>query len=308
LIMTDLIDVSEKIARGFLSRLKRTFQNFRDTTYLKDYLNSDRRPWRRGYSIYRNQCLERILSDSALLAIFSTTRSLPENYGYRLDARIVEIPWVLSQLNDRKEAILDAGSSLNNEATINAPVLSRKKITILTLAPEGVCFWNKGISYLFGDLRNLDFRDETFDVIVCVSTIEHVGMDNSLYDTKNPNAIPSGQMDFLVALKELKRVLKSGGILFCTFPFGRYENHGWFQQFDSKLTDTLIKEFNPTEYTEAIFRYYPDGWSKSTREDCSDSHFFDVRTSKYFDPESTTEYPSDFPAGERAVACLKLSK
>jgi hypothetical protein len=33
-----------------------------------------------------------------------------------------------------------------------------------------------------------------------------------------------------------------------------------------------------------------------------------VHRSKYFDPESIIEYPPDYPAGERAVACLELFK
>ncbi len=83
---------------------------------------------------------------------------------------------------------------------------------------------------------------------------------------------------------------------------------GWFQQFDSKLTDTLIEGFNPTKYSETIFKYTPDGWILSERESCKDCQFFDVHINKYFDPRSTIEYPPDYPAGERAVACLELIK
>jgi hypothetical protein len=57
-----------------------------------------------------------------------------------------------------------------------------------------------------------------------------------------------------------------------------------------------------------MFRYDPDGWRVSDRPSCADCQFFDVRTSKYFDRNSEIEYPSDYPAGERAVACLELRK
>jgi len=106
----------------------------------------------------------------------------------------------------------------------------------------------------------------------------------------------------------LKRVLRPGGILCISFPFGRYENHGWFQQFDSELVDVLTESFNPAQHNESIFQYYPDGWQRSTRESCKDCEFFDVHTSKYADPESTIDYPTDYPAGERGLACLELVK
>jgi SAM-dependent methyltransferase len=306
--VNNLINLFKKIKRNFLPRTKKIYQNFQNSMDLNNYLRSDRRPWRRGYQIYKNKYLEEKLNDAKLLEIFLKANALPKNYGYRLDARIVEIPWVFAQLNIQHESLLDAGSSLNNEVAISAPVLANKKITIVTLAPESICFWRKGISYIFGDLRDLDFKDNAFDLIVCISTIEHIGMDNSMYTKAGNLNDRVNSNDFLVAIKELKRILKTGGALFCTFPFGKYENHGWFQQFDSQLTDTLIKCFNPVKHTETIFKYDPEGWIISNREDCSDCQFFDVQMSKYFDPKSTIEYPSDFPAGERAVTCLKLIK
>jgi hypothetical protein len=106
----------------------------------------------------------------------------------------------------------------------------------------------------------------------------------------------------------MRRVLKPGGVLYITFPFGKYENHGWFQQFDSPLMDRLIEGFSPTSFNETIFRYDPDGWKLSDRNSCAHLQYFDVHTSKYFDPKSSIEYPPDYPAAERAVACLELFK
>ena len=225
-----------------------------------------------------------------------------------LAARAVEIPWVLARLAHRTGWLLDAGSSLNHEFVLRAPVLANMRITIVTLAPEAQCHWRLGISYVFGDLRDLDFRDGRFDAIVCISTIEHVAMDNWMYAGAADMAQPGDTKEFLLAVKELKRVLKPGGLLYIAFPFGRYENHGWFQQFDSQLMDTLIEEFGPRHFNEIVFRYDPDGWKLSDRASCGRCRYFDIHTSKCFDPNSTIEYPPDYPAGERAVACLELFK
>ncbi len=275
---------------------------------MASYLRSDRRPWSTGYHEYKAKYLTNVLNNDDILCRFRQGRRLPNRYGFRLDARVVEIPWVLSRLANQTGHLLDAGSSLNHELVLTSPALADKKITIVTLAPEGQCHWRLGISYMFGDLRDLDFRDGCFDTIVCISTIEHVGMDNTMYASYADAAKAWDVKDFLSAVRELKRVLKVGGVIYFSFPFGEYENHGWFQQFDSQLMDTLIKEFGPIHFNETIFQYDPNGWKLSDRTSCTHCQFFDVHTSKYFDPNSTIEYLPDYPAGERAVACLELFK
>jgi SAM-dependent methyltransferase len=275
---------------------------------LASYMKSDRRPWREGYYEYREKCLSEAVNDNALLDTFAENRSLPQGYGYRLDARIIEIPWVLSRVRKTEGRFLDAGSAFNYDFVLTSPALKQKQITIVTLAPERQAFWQLGVSYVFGDLRDLDFRDERFDAIACVSTIEHIGMDNTMYAEDLAIAQRSDPSEFVMAVKELKRVLKKDSSLYISFPFGRYENHRWFQQFDAALVDTLVTAFAPSRSVEAIFQYHPDGWQLSDREACKDCEFFDVHTSKYSDPLSTIEYPSDYPAGERGLACLELVK
>jgi SAM-dependent methyltransferase len=275
---------------------------------LAAYLKSNRQPWTRGYDEYREQFLRNAIQDEAVLNILRDGQPLPEGYGFRLDARVVEIPWVLSRAGQRAGTFLDAGSALNYEFVLRSAPLRDKRVTIMTLAPEGDAFWRLGVSYVFGDLRELDFREELFDAVACISTIEHVGMDNTMYAGEKDIAQRGDPREFLNAVAELKRVLKPGGALYISFPFGRYENHGWFQQFDAELVDTLVAAFEPSLYTETIFKYEPTGWILSNRSACADCQFFDVHTSKYFDPNSSIEYPPDFPAGERALACLELIK
>jgi len=274
---------------------------------LASYLKSNRRPWREGYYEYREKCLSEAVNNDSLLETLRDGQSLPPGYGFRLDARLIEIPWVLSRVRNTDGRFLDAGSAFNYDFVLTAPALKEKHVSIVTLAPEGDAFWKLGVSYVFGDLRDLDFRDDRFDSVACISTIEHIGMDNTMY-AEGQVAQRSDPSEFLQAVKELKRVLKPGGVLYISFPFGRYENHGWFQQFDSELVDTLIDAFGPSRNEESIFQYHPDGWQRSTREACRDCEFFDVHTSKYSDPNSTIEYPQDYPAGERGLACLELVK
>jgi hypothetical protein len=275
---------------------------------LEAYLRSDRRPWRAGYTEFRARHLARTLGDPPLMETFRTSRPLPPGYGFRLDARVVEIPWALSRLPNTGGALLDAGSSLNHSFAVDYCRRNGWKLHILTLAPETRCFWDRGVSYVYGDLRRTVFADDAFGAVVCISTIEHVGMDNTSYAGKDPAARPSDEWEFLRAVKELRRALSPGGALHITFPFGRHENHGWFQQLDSARVDRLIEAFGPVRVSETVFRYLPDGWHLSDRAACAECEFFDVRASRYFDPASAIEYPPDYPAGERAVLCLELRK
>src|SRR5689334_16717620 len=91
---------------------------------LASYLKSDRRPWREGYYEYRQKCLSEAVVDETLLDTLAENRQLPPGYGYRLDARLVEIPWVLSRVRKSSGGrFLDAGSAFNYDFVLTAPAL-----------------------------------------------------------------------------------------------------------------------------------------------------------------------------------------
>ena len=91
-----------------------------------------------------------------------------------------------------------------------------EEIHIVTLVYEGIAFPERGVSYAFSDLRTLPYRDNFFDTVVSISTLEHVGMDNTGYGSTQPRAAdPAGEVD--QAARELTRVLAPGGS--CSFRF-----------------------------------------------------------------------------------------
>ena len=117
-------------------------------------------------------------------------RRTGEGYGLKLDERIVEYPWLFSRL-PREEGgwLLDAGSILNYDYILAQEKLRNKKLFISTLAPEARNYCRKGISYVFEDLRDACYRDggHTSYLIVSLSTLEHVGLDNTLLYTDDPS-------------------------------------------------------------------------------------------------------------------------
>ena len=231
-------------------------------------------------------------------------------FGARLDERIVEYPWVLARLGryGDKLCALDAGSTLNYEEILQHPVVKKHKWSIVTLAPEKDSFWDQGISYLYEDLRSLPCKDEWFDVITCISTIEHVGMDNVLV-TMEKNHRENRPQDFRKAVREMRRVLKPGGSLFLTVPFGRYEHLGWLQQFDSSMLEALISEFRPQKIEKMFFRYTAEGWMVAEEEECRDLSFSDVIRNKHaLRKDRVPGFPADYAVAARAVACIELRK
>ena len=80
------------------------------------------------------------------------------------------------------------------------------------------------------DLHALPFDDASFDQVLLVSTLEHIGADNTVYGLE---ADEPGTGDArLVALRSIRRVLRRNGSLLCTVPLGEPGDYGWFRQED----------------------------------------------------------------------------
>jgi SAM-dependent methyltransferase len=252
------------------------------------------KPWTDGYLEYQEDEIARVLREKSF-----SGKQLPRGCGFRLDERIIEYPWLFSRLPAGEGRLLDAGSTLNFEFLLEQPALGKKKIDICTLAPEQHCYWRKGISYVYEDLRALPYRDEVFDWIVCLSTIEHVGMDNALYAGGHAKE-ESRPDDYLRAVRELKRVLKSGGTIYLSAPFGKAANLGWYQVFDRGMVEKTIQAFEPTEIEQNYFLYRNDGWQSCEAGDAADATVFDIHSAKGYD--------ADFAAAARAGFCLELRK
>ena len=66
------------------------------------------RAWWTGYDEAKDTALADTLDSPELLERFRSGGSLPRGFGFTLDERIVEIPWVVANLSS-PGAVLDAG-------------------------------------------------------------------------------------------------------------------------------------------------------------------------------------------------------
>ena len=253
------------------------------------------KPWTEGYDEYKWRFITNAIERNTFCDAIGT-----ERYGFRIDERAVEYPWLFSKLPDGSGLMLDAGSALNFRTLLMHDKIRSKRLVIATLAPESQACHDLGVSYLYEDLRESVLRDNCFDYISCLSTMEHVGMDNAMLYTNDAAKKENDERSWLFFLDALRARLKAGGKLFLTMPFGRRKNHGWFQVFDATMVDLLLERFAPAAYSEDVFFYTDDRWNRVDRETAKDAACFDIHVQK--------EYEADFLAFSRSVVCLALQK
>ena len=186
-------------------------------------------------------------------------------FGRGLDERVVEIPLALAvaRLTEPGE-VLDAGFALNVPVVreiVGRPVA---RITHFTLpgSKEPVLAGDEDrFVQAFGDLRGMPYGDASFDRVVCVSTLEHVGLDNARFGAVAERAPDTAHR----AVSELIRVLSPGGELLITVPYGHSADHGWFRVFDAATLDELLSPLAPYR-PDVRFIYYGDGWATGGSE------------------------------------------
>jgi SAM-dependent methyltransferase len=171
------------------------------------------------------------------------------------DERLVEIPWVLSRYRGEPR-VLDVGYANADPAYLAALAAAAPDEVIgLDPVPREV----GGFRGVGGDLRALPFEDGAFDVVLCVSTIEHVGRDNSVYgaDAERDDAgIP-------LALVELRRVASR---ILLTVPTGAPEDHGWFVQLDVPTWRRLFREAALQIVEDEVYELRAEGWAAADDE------------------------------------------
>ncbi len=269
---------------------------------LRTYFENGQIPWSIGYQIHKEKSIIESINSNGILQKFNSNGIL-ERFGFRLDERIVEYPWIFNNIKKGKLKLLDAGSTFNFKFILEHPLIQEKELTIFTYAPESPNFNEKKISYVYGDLRELPFKDGYFDIVISQSTIEHIDMNNSIYgyDIEYNKKAEIKSYQFIFAIKEMIRVLKPHGKLLITFPYGKYENHEFFQQFDSEMLGKILDEFYlEGGYTINYFKYLPDGWYSCNESECKDM--------MSYNPHTNRGKGDDGAAHCRSICCVNFQK
>jgi SAM-dependent methyltransferase len=262
------------------------------------WIRNGRVPGASGYSSARWSAIERALGDASKVA-----------YGYDdagLDERVVEYPWALHRLASRRTPdtrILDAGSVLNHEKIL---AFCRRQglspLSIVTLKYEGHAQVSDDVRYEFADLRDLPYRDGWFESVVCLSTLEHVGMNNALYgDASARSDRPSNEV--ADAMRELRRVTRTGGVMLVSVPFGKKADHGWWRILDADDLEELQSSGGWSVDEVRVVRATQAGWRESSISDARDAGYNEPRSKK---GDAVRTAPPWVSAAE-AVALIELT-
>lgn len=259
--------------------LRRLASGLRDTARL---LSPSVRAERR-YTVARRELLARSMERAASGSEWLTS----EPYGQGLDERVVELPWVFERLG-RGPLLVDVGSTLNHDDTL-AAALDRcgSVVFVNPYRDDGHRSDSPRVRYVRGDARSLPLREHA-PLVTCLSTLEHVGCDNTRYGATDPGAGKGRREARAAAMRGMRAALAPGGRLLLTVPFGRFEDHGWFEQLDAASLDHAVAAFGPARVSATYF-LHAGGWRRAAAADCAAAAYGAVT------------------AGATAVACVELA-
>lgn len=163
-----------------------------------------------------------------------------------VDERPIEMPWCLSRVLPM-DRVLDVGYAFAEDAYLDG-LSELRDVTGVDLVSKDV----PRVKTVQADLRDLPFGDEAFDVAIAISTLEHVGRDNTQY------GLPAETGDTIeAALRELRRVAKR---VLVTVPTGEcellpeqsvYEPSQWVDRFTRA---------GFVVFEDELYELTPDGW------------------------------------------------
>lgn len=238
------------------------------------------------------------------------TSDVNQRYGWDdagLDERVVEYAWAFERVKATRtrDRVLDAGSVLNHPRILAAwRTQGLPPVSIVTLGYEGHAEVSNEVRYEFADLRQLPYRDEWFSVVLSISTLEHVGLDNSIYGAAAgavAQASDPGQ-EAVRAMQELRRVTQRDGTLLVSVPFGKRSNRGWFRVFDRDDLAQLTRMSGWRDVQTRFYRSLREGWRSCSVDDASDAGYNEPRDR----PGRQTAPP--FVAAAEAVALVEMVK
>ena len=179
-----------------------------------------------------------------------------EHFDIVVTDRVIEEPWVVSKVRPG-ERLLDVGSATSRYLRDLATGCRVCAIDLRSTRAQ------PDVTVLRGDLNCAPFRPGSFDVITCISTIEHVGLD--IYD-QGPDEFGDE-----VAMRHIRRLLRPGGRLLLTAPFGRAVVSAWHRVYNQAGFRHLIGGYRllSLEY----YRLEGNHYVPCQRDETSDASF-----------------------------------
>jgi SAM-dependent methyltransferase len=182
------------------------------------------------------------------------------NIDLGINERSVEVPWARQRVGAARR-VLDVGCSTSDYLADLAEDGRRQSYDIYGLDPDSLRPI-RNVGAVKGTIVAPPFPPSTFDLILCISTVEHIGLP-----VYGQHEFPHGD---ILAMRHIRRLLAPGGRLLLTVPFGRAQLNPWFRVYDREGLRRLTAGFR--SLSAAFYRLDPDGKTGSGRgtyEACS---------------------------------------
>ncbi len=202
----------------------------------------------------------------------------------KCDERVVEYPFVANEIVQHTKSgkidVADVGCVLNN------PLMAE----ILKGRVNWTWFFNASIeppsirgnvAYLEADIRQTDIYERLqFPLVTCLSTLEHIGMDNTRYGGTRQefDSPPADPEKFAIqGLETVAKFVRPGGTLIVSVPYGPFEyvqsaydpGPVIYYVFDRPRIEAMMNSLKEFQVEPHLFKVVPGkGW---VRTDLSDS-------------------------------------
>jgi len=170
-----------------------------------------------------------------------------------VNERIVEEPFVFSNLPRRAKRILDVGCT----ESYLAIQLASLGFSVYGIDVRDYRLSHPNFHFVRDDISSTPFPDEYFDVVLAISSIEHIGFGHykdPLHDHGDVGAI-----------KEIYRVLEKGGTFIMSVPFASTATKTWERVYDEESLTELLTDFTIEKMT--YWTKKDEHWVSATLED-----------------------------------------
>jgi SAM-dependent methyltransferase len=184
--------------------------------------------------------------------------------GWEWSERTIEVPFLFNSLPEPPARILDIGSCESRLCV----ELQDLGFDVWGLDLRDYEMWNKGLkNFVKADARDIPFDDNTFDVVSSISTTEHIGLVDTPYKT---DSVFDRDGD-IISFNEMMRVLKPGGSVVLTLPYGICNDPGllkWIRFYSinniSRFTSNPDLEVDVICYSKLL--NLKEGWVVTDRD------------------------------------------
>jgi SAM-dependent methyltransferase len=180
----------------------------------------------------KNLILRACLFLSEVLGKLPFNKYTKNYYTYRVNERIIEVPWLFQNINLPKGSkILDFGCN-RSKVSIELASLGYKVIGVDLLPYH---YSHKNFEFIQGDFLQISLPSNSFDAVIAISTIEHCGLP--YYGSPCPDGDKK-------AMSKIWEVLKHGGLAIITVPYAtEFSKNNATRIYDEKTLKDLLSNF-----------------------------------------------------------------